>query len=203
MLIECPKLERIERLAFSACKSLNYVNLQSVEVVKNAAFCDCDALKLVDFGKSLKRINEWAFSYCSSLEAITLPLKFGLMSYDNTLQNFNVLSRVHLVEVNVLAETIVSLLHVDWAIDMFAEIYSISYHLPDAQAGGDRIVGSKTRVIRNWIKRILHKINRYKIKHRNSLIEAATLLGHSLPNDIVEINVLPFLELPSHKFDGE
>ena len=201
--IECPKLERIGRDAFYACRSLGGINLQSVEIVKNSAFYDCEAMRDVKFGKSLKRINEWAFSHCPSLEAITLPLKFGLMSYDNTLQNCTELKQVHLVEQEVLTETIAGLLHLDWMIDMFAEMYSIYRLLPDTHAGGDRIVGSKTRVIRSWMKRILRKINRYKTKHRNLLNEAATLLGHSLPNDIVANNVLPFLELPSHKFDGE
>eukprot|EP00984_Skeletonema_dohrnii_P026310 scaffold15644_cov95-Skeletonema_dohrnii-CCMP3373.AAC.4 len=62
----------------------------------------------------------------------------------------------------------------------------------------------KAVAIRGWIRSVLHRIVHYKTQHRLFLTEAArTLELASLPSDIVMKSVLPFLELPSHTFDGE
>ena len=39
--------------------------------------------------------------------------------------------------------------------------------------------------------------------HRGVLDEAVTTLQHALPRDNLMNSVLPFLELPSHAFEGE
>lgn len=58
-------------------------------------------------------------------------------------------------------------------------------------------------MIREWSRHVLHKIVNYKAQHRNLLDEAVSALQLVLPDDIMTNNVLPFLELPSHIFDGE
>ena len=64
-------------------------------------------------------------------------------------------------------------------------------------------VGGKAQVIRRWISSVLRKIVHYKSEHRRIMDEAAAALQFVLPQDIVLKNVLSFLELPSHTFDGE
>lgn len=91
---------------------------------------------------------------------------------------------------------------------MFDEINSINEILPNTHAGdltynGVETTGGKALVIRRWIAHVLHKIIYYKAKHRQVLEETAATLQSSLPHDIVLKNVLPFLELPNHTFDGE
>ena len=63
--------------------------------------------------------------------------------------------------------------------------------------------GEKVRAIPTWIRSVLRKIVRYKEEHRRVLDEAATTLQLALPRDTVMNNVLPFLALPSHTFEGE
>lgn len=90
---------------------------------------------------------------------------------------------------------------------------SINQFLPITSAGrydtldvgGGLDVGGKAAIIRGWMKFLLRKIIRYKVAHRRLLEEAATILELelALPNDTVMNNVLPFLDLPLHRFDGE
>ena len=96
---------------------------------------------------------------------------------------------------------------------MNEEIDSINQILPNVRAGegfdadamdyGDP--GGKARTTRTWIRSVLQKIVHYKAQHRRVLSEAATAIQHqyALLNDILTNNVLPFLALPSHTFEGE
>lgn len=87
---------------------------------------------------------------------------------------------------------------------MNEELNSINQSLPNANAeetGDEDDVGMKTEVIRDWIGRVLHKIIRYKSQHRGFLNEAAAVLQLTLPKDIVMNNFLPFLDLPSYRFE--
>ena len=87
---------------------------------------------------------------------------------------------------------------------MNTEIDSINQSLLHADVGKHRYnMGEKTLVIREWIARVLRDIIHYKAEHRHLLKMAATALCHALPQDIVNNNVLSFLELPSYAFDGE
>jgi len=52
-----------------------------------------------------------------------------------------------------------------------------------------------------WIRSVLRKIIEYKGEHRCILNETATTLQLALPYDIVNNNVLPFLEVPSYTFE--
>mmetsp|Transcript_2653 Transcript_2653/g.3931 ORF Transcript_2653/g.3931 Transcript_2653/m.3931 type:complete len:107 (+) Transcript_2653:88-408(+) len=86
---------------------------------------------------------------------------------------------------------------------MDRDMLSIDQILPNTSAGDDSDdVGGKALAIRMWISSVLFKIVRYKAQHRSLLNEVATL-QQAFPQDIMLKNILPFLELPSHSFEGE
>ncbi|KAK1733354.1 leucine-rich repeat domain-containing protein [Skeletonema marinoi] len=202
--VECGKLERIGRRAFLGCKSLRSINLPSAKIVEGCAFNFCYALTNVNFGKELESIEEEAFLQCTSLERITIPLKDGMITRNDIFQECENLKHVDLVEGEQLRDTIAALLSEEWKNDMDREIEAINQSLSRAPAGDDdEDVGEKARAIRMWIRSVLGNIVRYKAQHRSYLNEAATTLQLDLPNDIVNKNVLPFLELPSYTFEGE
>ena len=214
--VECDKLEIIRDRAFCQCRTLRSINLPSARIVDAASFFNCNALTDVKFSNKLESLGalgeEGAFGNCFSLERITLPLKDGIITTDNTFKTCHNLRYVDLVEGEVLRESVASLLLDDWRNDMNEEIDSINRILPNANAGhyGDddegRFVsegGEKAQVIRAWIRSVLHKIIYYKAEHRRLLREAASILQFALPRDILMNNVLSFLELPSYSFEGE
>ena len=142
------------------------------------------------------------------MERVIIPLKNGLMTHDNIFRGCENLKRIDLVEVEVLHETIAALHLEEWRNEMTAEVGSINQILPNTDAGyfdeEEDVVGEKTIVIRDWISRVLRKIIRYKAQHRQLLKEVAVTLRYVVPNsDVFMKNVLPFLELPAHTFDGE
>jgi hypothetical protein len=166
----------------------------------------------VKFGDKLERIEQHAFVACTSLERITIPLKDGMITADDTFQGCKKLERVDLVEGAVLRDTVDALQLEDWRNDMDVEIGAINQSLPNTPAGGGVgaptpppavITGGKAQAVRMWIRSVLGNIVRYKAQHHSLLNEAATSLQLALPNDIVMNNVLPFLELPSYTFEGE
>eukprot|EP00984_Skeletonema_dohrnii_P014609 scaffold6153_cov71-Skeletonema_dohrnii-CCMP3373.AAC.1 len=200
---ECGKLERIRHHAFDGCESLRSINLPSAKVVEGCTFMDCKALKEVKFGKELESIRRGAFLYCRSLEQITIPLKDGMFTYDSIFQGCKKLKHVDLVEGVVLRDTIAALLLEEWKNEMKEKIDSINQILPTTPAGGFDDAGGKAQAVRMWIRSVLDNIVRYKAQHHSLLNEAATALQLDLPNDIVNKNILPFLELPSYTFEGE
>eukprot|EP00985_Skeletonema_marinoi_P005823 scaffold2525_cov161-Skeletonema_marinoi.AAC.3 len=206
--VECGKLEIIEDEAFYFCESLRSIDLPSAKIVEGCAFYNCTALTNVVFGKELESIEELAFSRCTSLERITIPLKDGIITDRNIFQDCYNLEHVHLVEEAVLRDTIDALLLEEWRNDMDVEIGAINQsRLPTTPAGGrgDDDEGEKAQTVQLWIKSVLGKIIYYKAKHRSILNEAATTLQSFLPNDIVLNNILPFTfrEMPSYTFQGE
>ena len=201
--IQCGKLEIIGERAFHLCRSLSSINLPSIKIVDRSAFWNCTSLTSATFGKDLKSIRGDAFNNCTPLERITLPLKDELMTHDNIFRFCKKLNHVDLVEGAILNDTIAALLFEEWKNDMKQEIDTINQNLASAPAGTPRYVGGKARAIRTGIPSLLRKIARYKAEHKRILNEAATTLHHVLPDDIVMNNVLSFLELPSHTFDGE
>ena len=160
---------------------------------------------------------------CESLECITLPLKDGIFSAvplkisavslratridfddDSVFKGCENLNHIELAEGAVLRETIAALLMEEWKNDMSNEIGNINQILPNTPAGDCwNEEGGKTRAIRRWITSVLGKIVLYKAEHRRVLREAETTLRLALPHDIITSNVRPFLELPSHTFEGE
>jgi len=184
---------------------LSSVDLSSIEIVENRAFSGCTALTNVKFGKELESIGSSAFYGCMSLERITIPLKDGMITDDDIFSGCENLKHVDLVEGEQLHGTIAALLSEEWKNDMDREIEAINQILPNTLAGNweNEDVGGKALVIRMWIASVLHKIVHCKAQHLRYLNEAATTLQLALPNDIVNKNVLPFLELPSYTFEGE
>ena len=198
--VECGKLEIIRQAAFGCCGSLRSINLPSARIVGRAAFNTCRALVDAKFGSNLERIGSVVFFNCPSLERITIPLKDGLFTTDDTFQECENLNQVHLLEGEV-HETIAALQLEEWRNDMNRVIDSINHILPNASAGRWSNDGEKAQAIRRWIRSVLHKIIYYQAEHQHVLDVSATTLKLALPHDIVNRSVLPFLELPSHTFE--
>ena len=180
--------------------------MTSARIVEGAAFCDCTALTDTKFGNELERFDRGAFTNCTSLERITIPLKDGMITDDDIFTGCRNLKHVDLVEGEELRETIAALLMERWRNDMNEEINSINQNLPNAPAGEwDNYddVGEKALVIRSWIWSLISKFNRYEEEHQRVLDVAAATLELALPRDIAINNVLSFLELPPHTFGVE
>ena len=201
--VECDKLEIIGEDAFSSCRSIANISLPSAKIVRRCAFCACPALVGVVFGCKLESIDETVFLACRSLNRITLPLKIGLIIHYGAFHECENLKHVELVDGEVIQQTIDALLWEDWKNDMNSELLSIDQILPNTRAGDMYNNGEKAVVIRQWISDVLRKMINYKSQHCRLLNEAAYRLQLVLPHDIVMNNVVPFLKLPHHKFDGE
>eukprot|EP00985_Skeletonema_marinoi_P022823 scaffold14768_cov114-Skeletonema_marinoi.AAC.4 len=157
--VECGKLERIEGCAFLVCESLTSVDLPSAKIIESSAFSYCEALTNIKFGKELESIGRGTFYRCKSLERITLPLKDGIITADNTFQWCKKLVHVDLVEGEVLRDTIDALILDEWRNDMNVEIGAINQILPITSAGDDTDdVGGKAQAVQSWISSVLHKI---------------------------------------------
>eukprot|EP00573_Skeletonema_grethae_P012718 CAMPEP_0201710204 /NCGR_PEP_ID=MMETSP0578-20130828/58508_1 /ASSEMBLY_ACC=CAM_ASM_000663 /TAXON_ID=267565 /ORGANISM="Skeletonema grethea, Strain CCMP 1804" /LENGTH=302 /DNA_ID=CAMNT_0048199225 /DNA_START=98 /DNA_END=1006 /DNA_ORIENTATION=- len=208
--VECGKLEIIKRSAFYNCRSLRTINLPYARIVEGDAFGGCGSLMDAKFGNKLERFGMGAFYFCTSLERITIPLKDGMITHDNTFIGCAMLYHVDLVEGALLNETI-SALHLEgWRNDMNKEIdfidralptsVSVRVPVPTAGAGdGGRNAGEKARVIRTWIGSVLRQLGHYKAEHRRLLEEdVVPTLQRFLPQDIVMNNAIPFLNLPSN-----
>ncbi len=204
--VACGKLEIIGLKAFQYCESLRSINLPSARIVERCAFACCDTLMDVKFGSKLERFDESAFLSCTSLERITIPLKDGLITADDTFQECENLQQVDLAE-GELHETIAALYFEEWRVDLYQQIDEINQTLPTADVGfyedeEYQDVGEKAVAIRSWIRSVPGKILHYKAKHRRVLDDdVAPSLQHDLPQDIVRNSVLPFLELPSNAFE--
>eukprot|EP00985_Skeletonema_marinoi_P014758 scaffold7522_cov202-Skeletonema_marinoi.AAC.13 len=208
--VECGKLEIIKFHAFNGCKSLRSIDLPSARIVEEKAFLFCRALTEAKFSSELERIEMGAFVNCYALERITIPLKDGIITRDDTFRGCENLRQVDLVE-GPIHETIAALQLEEWRNDMYEEIDSINQILPNTPAGGrwDEDVGEfnhggNAQAIRTWIRSVIRKIIHYKVEHQRLLDEEiATTLQLVLPQDIVMNNVLPFVELPSYTFEVE
>jgi len=198
--VECGKLENIKHGAFSNCNSLRSIDLPSAKIVEEGAFGWCEALNEAKCGSKLDRIENLAFSFCPSLERITIPLKDGMMNDDSIFTGCLDLVHVDLVE-GAVHETIAALPLEEWRNDMNEEVDTINQILPTVDAGDYDDDGEKSRAIRTWIRSVLHKIIHYQAEHRRLVNEeVATTLQLALPRDVLMNHVLPFLELPSYTF---
>ena len=194
--LEWGKLEIIGEVAFQWCKSLSSIDLPSIKTIERYALSSCSSLTNAKFGKELESIGVTAFYNCTSLQRITLPLKDGMLTYDNIFKECEKLDRVDLVE--GVHETVSALLLEEWKNDMNEEIHAINRILVTRT-----VDGGKAQAIRTWIRSVLSKIIHYKAEHRRCLNVAAAALQSSLPNDILFKSIFPFIELPSHTFEGE
>ncbi len=207
--VECDSLEVIEDWAFNSCESLGSIDLPSVKVIEKRAFNCCYNMKHAKFGTNLESIGQLAFRRCRSLERITFPLKNGFIIDDNLIfVGCESLKQVDFVEDDVLRETAAALLMEDWRNDMNELIDSINKILPNISAPSDGSnsfadVGAKGRAIRQWISRVLLNICYYKARHSLVMDVVEDELLRALPGDIAKESVLPFLQVPTHTFQGE
>lgn len=200
--VECDKLEIIKEYAFAGCKSLIRMDLESVRIVERYAFWRCFALRWANFGSELERIDKCVFYACTSLRIITLPLKDDVLTSDDIFTRCENLEHVDLVK--GVHQTVAALLLEEWKTVVYKDIALINQILLNLPNGSHlyRDDGKKSQTIQFWIRSLLLQMNKYKAEHRSYLNEAAATLDLALTKDILFNNVLPFLELPSHIFDG-
>ena len=210
--IECPKLERIRQWAFRSCESLSSIDLPSAVIVERLAFSNCELLNYANFTKNLEFIGEMVFIACRSLERITIPLKNDLFhnTVGDVFRECESLIEVNLVEGQALENTIATLQLQEWSNDITEKVESINQILSTTLTGSydhqnmTIINGDKTIAIQRWVASVLQiMIVDYKAKNRRILSEVTTTLRLVSSNDVVTNSVLPFLEMPSHTFDGE
>jgi hypothetical protein len=74
----------IAPLAFYKCKSLPYVDISGAFYIGYRAFADCQSLRKVQLGGSLKEINNRAFENCISMNSVIIPesvMKIGTRAF--------------------------------------------------------------------------------------------------------------------------
>jgi hypothetical protein len=172
-VLELDKLEIIRVGAFAFCRSLTSIILPSVRTIKAWAFQNCYALTEAVFGEDLEGIERDAFTGCSSLRSIAIPLKENL-----TVEDYAFLACENILHVDVIGagmhETISSLHLESWRDEMKEEIDSINQTIqgtPGVEKGA---------AIQQWIRSVLDKMEHYKAEHQILLKEAMTLLELAL-----------------------
>jgi hypothetical protein len=168
------KLEIIGRGAFYGCNSLRSINMPSIRRLRKYAFAYCTALTDAVFGKDLERIEKGAFLFSvnTALRRIVIPLKDNLMISNNAFIYCPNLSRVDAHD--GIHKTISSLHMESWRVEMEEEIDRIN-PLPKLRFGETR-----TQAIKEWITRVLQRMEHYKSEHKMLLKEAMTLLELAL-----------------------
>ena len=192
------------RRGIRSLQSLRIITLPSARIVGHWAFYGCEALTSVKFSNELERFDMGAFSNCTSLERIIIPLKDGMITDDRIFKGCKNFKRIDLVEGGELRETIAALHFEEWRKDMSEEINSINLNLPNTAGGWYNDIqdaGEKALVIRRWIRSVLDRMIHYKAEHQRVLDVAGTTLVLALPRDIVMKNILSFLELPSYTLE--
>jgi hypothetical protein len=171
--LEFDKLEVIGSCAFGRCRSLRSINMPSIRRVGRYAFDSCTALTDAVFGKDLERIEEDAFLNCTALRSIVIPLKDNLIIETEAFFSCQNLSRVDVV-VGGIHKTISSLHLGSWRNEMLEEIDGINQTLQNTESS------EKTRVIQQWLIRVLGRMEHYKTDHKMLVKEAMTLLELAL-----------------------
>jgi hypothetical protein len=181
--LELDKLEIIGHHAFCYCKSLRSINMPSIRRVGHHAFYGCDALTDVVFGQDLERFetNSGTFLYCTALRRIAIPLKDNIFLDNDSygIQSFYGCENLSRVDVIGGIHKTISSLHLEsWRNEMRneleAEIDTINQTLPNIPAI------EKTKAIKQWITRVLNRMEHYKTEHQTLLKEAMVLLELAL-----------------------
>jgi hypothetical protein len=166
------KLETIGECSFADCKSLKNIKMPSVRTIEEYAFNNCLRLTDLDLPEGLETIGVCAFWGCSHLQRIAMPLKRGMI-HEKTFLYCENLNRVDLV--GVIHKTI-ACLHLDsWRDEMKEEIDRINQILPTLL---DR--SRKTSAARDWMQRVLRRLEHYEAEHNELLEEATTVLELAL-----------------------
>jgi hypothetical protein len=167
------KLEVIGRSAFNNCTSLRSIKVRKGRVIGQYAFYGCDQLTDVELSKDLERIEGVAFGWCRRLRRIAMPLKDNLLGI-NVFNYCGDLSQVDLI--GGIHQTISSLLVESWKYEMNDLVDSINQQLPIPNTP----TAEKTTVIRQWMERVIQRIDHYKSEHYALLKEAMSLLELAL-----------------------
>eukprot|EP00984_Skeletonema_dohrnii_P009635 scaffold3689_cov107-Skeletonema_dohrnii-CCMP3373.AAC.9 len=172
------KLETIGIGAFYECRSLQRLKLLSAITIDVAAFRDCSALTDIELSERLETIQACAFAVCERLQRIAIPLKRGLFSCNNALQQYNQFDRCDQLRTVDLVGGIhktVSSLHMEcWRAEVIEEINRINQVLPTTPAY------EKSGEIQQWMESVIDKMDHYKAEHHRYVKEAATLLELAL-----------------------
>jgi hypothetical protein len=166
------KLETIGRDSFVGT-ALRNVKIPKVRVIDEGAFHSCKQITDVELSEDLEAIHDEAFGECPRLRHIAMPLK-DIMFDIEVFKNCDDLSQVDLV--GGIHKTISSLLLESWRSEMKDEIDRINRDLPITPSNSN----SKTDAIRQWMVRVLERIEHYKSEHYRLLKEFTTLLELAL-----------------------
>jgi hypothetical protein len=163
------KLETIGEYAFTQT-SLRSIKIPKVRVIGYYAFYKCEQLTDVELSKDLETIEGGAFEDCPNLRRVAIPLKdnllgIGAFAYCDNLSQLDLVGGIH--------KTISSLLLDSWKNEMKDEIDRINQVLPNTQY-------EKTTTIRQWMDRVIERIEHYKNEHYAVLKEFTTLLELAL-----------------------
>ncbi|KAK1735687.1 leucine-rich repeat domain-containing protein [Skeletonema marinoi] len=167
------RLETIETWAFDECEDLKYLKIPSLLRIKFGAFFSCKTLAEAEFGEGLETIGVGAFQYCHSLRRIAIPLKYDLFTLNSNerYDQFDDCFKLATVElVGSIHKTISFLSLQNWRNEMNQEISRINEVLPNLSTF------EKAGEMRDWIRRVLRRIEHYKAEHSNLLKEAMVLL---------------------------
>ncbi len=171
--VDFGKLEIIGQNVFGYCESLRSINMPSIRRVGVGAFQSCDALTDAALGKDLERIERAAFNGCAVLRRIVIPLKGNLVFDEHAFTLCENLSRVDVLDGGI-HKTISSLHLKTWRNEMKEESDRINLTRPGISGMGKHIV------IREWITRVLQRIEHYKTEHKVLVKEAMALLELAL-----------------------
>ena len=163
------KLETIEGGAFNGCTGLTNIKIPNIRFLGSYAFQKCHQLTDVELSEDLESMCGWVFLKCRRLRRIAMPLKPNLLG-NGPFLDCDDLSTVDLV--GGIHKIISSLFLENWKNDMNNEIDSINRDLPNTP--------HKARTIRQWMERVLERIEHYKSEHYTLLKEDMTQLELAL-----------------------
>ena len=170
------RLETVGKCAFRYCTSLRSIKMQSVRTVHGWAFCNCYQLIDAEFGIDLETIGVDSFYKCPRLQRIVIPLKdnlFPLSANEGRYNHFDEcdnLTRVDIVGIEGINNTISSLFLESWRDELNQEIDRINQELPNTHNS------EKANTVRRWITSVIDRMEHYKAEHNRLLKEHMTQL---------------------------
>ena len=191
------KLGRIGVGAFSRCASLLGLKIPSVTIVDGFAFQYCVNMTDIEFGEGLDQVKESAFLNCYSLRRVAMPLKAGLIRDNDVFQGCRNMAKVELV--GEVRDMISHFSLQIWGDEMKEEIDQINRVLSTLPSD------EKAEAVRQWIGRVLARVEHFESEHSRFLAESATLLElalwrHSLNGEVDHDNDMELsLEVQSQK----
>ena len=173
------KLERIGAGAFSRCASLLVLKIPSVKIVDDFAFQYCVNMTDVDFGEELEQVKGSAFLNCYFLRRVAMPLKEDLIRDNDVFQGCRNMAHVDLVgEVHDMISHFSLQI---WKDEMDKEIDQMNQVLSAVPSDG------KAVAVRQWIERVLTRVEHFEKEHNRLLAESAAILELTLWRHSLEV----------------